>query len=762
MADRRGSRRAPERPKRDILRAPDIPAPSGPAITYRNEAVTPGLILRLWREGIATKQASRDRILRCRALRRMGEESLIQLNARWARRNPEAASWVVERREERKTLDSDLVARIGVIEPQFTREALGFTQTDDDHAEAFACYLEEWRQRSVPTQVSYRKLTEDGEHASIVLPSPDDMDGVPDFWEYLDEKAYERLDNLQKTDYELDANDRRGRYRKVKNGKPVINPKYDKGDPEASRQAHDEAVQRYLLHCAAANVRIVPALDCAPIFIRGKGTKRWELSALVERALYYISELQEAEYGWQGLGDRKLIPLAYNADGSRMRVLAGEVGTTNQVYLYTAYLVCRDEDGHKRPIVAYTVGAAATWDATSGSSDDPESVGLIDLYERYKLADGSCPALDGVALWDYHFGLHSEDDDADYYAEPYLWRFYHRIRSIEGNKTSINAATTQNAFTGHFYQPDDRLAEVAPEAVIETDGQLIVPKVPGPGEVEPSAGAVTPFAQARVGDDAYRTLQLDLMALQALTVGDQAASPGASGSSQIVRSELYQTTRRDIRDGVRDFVRSCGERQVRIWHAIYQRYSIPWPIQTTQQRPVGQTVHAGRVPLTYNPAWVGDGHFNLACDYPEEPNPVAVDLERSLKKDGLSTTEEVLRKNGVKDIPAMKMEILKDRIQESEPYLAAASLRLAQKRGDKDMVMVIKGLQQQQQLTKAGVPGTPAANGIPVSMLNRGSRPDGNGGGEGAPLASSQRGGEMAGVLNAANAQQQAQHSLVA
>ena len=757
-----------DRKQRDILRAADIPEPTGPPITYRNEKVTPGLILRLFREGMSTKKQSRNRILLCRAMRRMEVTSLIRLAPKWARRNPEAASWVVEHLEQRKTLDSDLVSRIGTIEPQFTREALGFTQRDDDNAEAFASYLEEWRLREVPTQIAYRKLVEDGEFASTCIPTPEDMDGIPDFFEYLDEKAYERLDSLQQTDYSPDANDRRGRYRKTKDGKPTVNPQYDRGDNggAASQQAHKDAVQRYLLHCSASAIRVIPALDCAPIVVRGKGKKRWELSALVERTLYYVSELQDAQYGWQGLGDRKLIPMAYNADGSRMRVLADEVGTANQLNLYTAYLLCRDEDGRKRPIIAYTVGGSSTWDAASGNEDDSESVGMIDLYDRYKLKDGSCPALDGMPLWDYHVGLHSEDDDFDYYAEPYLWRFYHRIHSIEGNKTSINAATTQNAFTGHFYQPDAALAEAAPEAVIEQDGELIVPTMPGPGEMMPAAGPVTPAIQARVGEDAYKTLSLDMGTLQALTAADQAASPAASGSAQIVRSEFYQTSKRDIRDGVLDFVRSVGERQVRIWHAIYQRYGIQWPIQTTQKRPVGQTIHQGRIPLAYNPDWVGDGHFHLACEYPEEANPVAVDLERSLQKDGLSTKEQVFKKNGVKDVPAFKAEILKDRIESSEPYLMAASMRLGQKRGDKELVTIIKGLQQQQKLTVAGVPGAP--NGVPMSALNRGPQampppmPPGGGGGQGAPLASAQRGGEKAGALSAANAQQQAQQSLVA
>lgn len=775
MAERRGSRRRPD-PLRSatgttddrVLRAAGIPEPSGPPLTYRNEAITPGLILRLWREGMSAKQHSRDRILKCRAMRRMEDSSLIKLVSSWERTNPEAASWVVEKLEHRKTFDRGLVAHVGVIEPEFSREALGFTITDDDHAESFASYLEEWRLRNVPTQAMYGKAAEDGEFATLVIPSADDMDGIPDFYEYLDEQAYARLDSVQKTDYKRDEDDRRGRYVKTdKDGRKQTNPKYKKldkdgkEDDEKSRKAHDDAVMRYLLHCSASNVRVIPALDCAPIFTAGKSQRRWELSALVERKLYYVSELQDAQYGWQGMGDRKLIPLAYNADGSRMRVLAGEVGTADQVYLYTAYILCRDEQGRKRPVIAYTVGAAATWDAASGHEDDPQSVGMIDLYDRYKLSDGTCPALDGVPLWDYHGGLHTEDDDPDWYWEPALWTIYHRIRSIEGNKTSINAATTQNAFTGHFYQPDAALAEVAPEAVIEQEGELLVPEMPRPGEMKPAAGAVTPAMQARVGDDAFKALSLDMMALQAVVQLDQPAAPGASGTSQMIRSELAQTAKRHIREGVLQAVRSIGERQVRIWHAIFQKYGIRWPIQTTQQKPVGQAIREGRQPLEYNPEWVGDGHFNLECLYPDEPNPVKVDMERSLKKDGLSTTERVLKANGIKDVEAFKMDMFKDRLQESPAYEMAMQLRVAQKRGDKDLVAVIKGLQAQQKMTPAGVPGMP--NGIPTSALNRPGEGRGGGAGrQGAPIASSMRGGQMAGQLAAAEAQQQAQAATVA
>jgi len=748
MAERRGSRRNDRPQGDDPERSALIPAPAGPAITYRREKLSPGLIIRLWRSGHSQRKNSRERILKVRSMRRKEHDSLIQLSPSWVRQNPEAASWARKTLHERVTLERDMIARVGAVEPEFACEPLGFLEQDDQYAEEKEAYLNEWRLRNVPVQAFNGKAVEDGEFGVAVLPVDVDMDGCPDFFDMLDQRAYDAMPEELRKEYKPDDADRRGRYvRTDKDGKKVKNPKFDKGTDDASRKAHDDAVQRYLLGKQASAVRLIPALDCVPIFTRGRGRNRWELTALVERTLYYAEELLEQGTGWSGMGDRKLIPMAYAADGSSMRVTSSEQGVNGQFYLYTAYLLCEDEDGRKRPVVTWTVGGASTWDSNAVNPDESESVGLIDLYERYKLPDGSCPALDGAPLWSYHGGLHTEDDDPDHYWSPWMWPLYDLIKSIEGNATAISAATAVNAFTGHLYRPDAKLAELSDEAFLEQDGELKKPRQPRSGEMEPAAGDVIPFAQASVGADAWRLMAADQQSLLMAVASDQPAGAGASGHAQVVNETLAKVGKRHVREGVLEAVVSCGEKQLRILKAIADKYDVRWPLQTVREKPVGQLGESrkGAEPLVFNPEWIGDGNYQnylLAAEYPVEENLARIDLERSLAKDGFGSFRDVQKARGKSDARRERIEVLKDQLLADPEYMLSFKLGIGQGRGDRRMVQRVKALQAEAKLAQAAVPG--ASNGVPTAALRRmGERPPGGGGSNGPGVAASSRGGIM-------------------
>ena len=732
-----------------------INEPTQPFLTFRGEKVTPGMILRLWRSGQRMKPQSRRRILKTRSWRRVEPESLTQLSSRWARQNPEAAARAQAVLHERVSLEREQIARIGAVEPEFKCEPLGFLKTDDDNAEAKEAYLEEWRvsPNGPPVQVYFGKGTEDGEYGRVRLPAHLDMDGCPDFFEYLSERAYNALpDDEDKKAYQKDDGDRRGRYVKLdKDGKKVKNPDFDKGDDEASKAAHEEAVQRYLLDKWASHGRVIPALDCAPIFSRGKGRDRWELTALVERSLHYIEELLEGEegYGVQGwrMGDRKLIPMAYNSDGTNMRLAATEIGSGDQHYVYTAYLMCRDEDGRKRPVIASTIGGSASWDASSGDPDDKDSAILLDLYEEFKRPDGSS-VLEGHPLWSYHFGLHTEDDDPDHYAQPWVCSLIPTCDRIEDTLTAINAATAVNAFTGHFYRPDAQLAEIAEEAFIEQDGDLKRPRMPKPGEIEAAGGEIFPAQQAVVGNDAWRQLEQDRLALQMAVAVDQPSSGGASGHAMVVGESLAKTGKRHIREGALEAVIRDGEDHLRILHAIFERYDVKWPLQTVQERPVGKLGEkkSGHTIVQYEPEWIGDGSsYRLTAEYPEEQNLARQDMEVNLAKNGFGSFKRVAAAMGEKDTQRARIEVLKDMMWRHPAYLDMAMLGVAQARGDRTMVQILKQLQAEQKITAQGVPGAP--NGVPTAMLNgpgaQKALPPGPGGVNGG-MGASARGGQMA------------------
>lgn len=743
-----------------------LPAPQDDPITWNGQTLSPGLILRLSRRAMSQRKRSRGRIFACRSLRRMDDDSLVTLNPAWVAKNPEAAGWVREVLEQRITLERDLIARIGKVEPEYDRKPEGHRKTEGDLAEECEAYLEEWRRQNVPIRRMSGKLVEDGEFALLTLPAHLDMDGCPDFFEMLDERAYGALPDERKGEYKRSETDRRKRYVRVDaDGAPKRNPRFDTGDDDEAHEAHDEAVRAYLLatNATASNVRIVPALDCAPVFVRGKANDAWELRALVERTLYYPEDAIAEGYGWRGMGDRLLVPLAYEADGSRMTVSEGEIGEQGQIYKYTAYLVCKDAQGRQRPISISTMGGTATWDSVSGNADDPESVMKVDYYEAFKTTgeDGREHGLEGP-LWSYHGGLGTDDDNPDHAWQPYMWAFYHRIRALEGVKTAINATTAVSAYTGYFEPIDPRFGEGdLAEAMLDADGGLKRTRMPAPGEIEPTLGpGPVPAQQARVGEDAWRVYAADMASLQQATAVDQAPTGGGpSGYSMVVQETIAQVTKADVREGTRAAVISAGEKHLKILAAVERKYGVRWPIQTVEERPVGEELREGVVPAAFDPAWIGDGRYTLKAEYPEEESLARIDLESALVLKGQSTIKRLAKAMGEKDTTSFRAELLKDKLHAMPETVIKAGIRLAKLAGDRDMQKLLE-LRQAQMMAPVDVPGVP--NGVPAGALRgqgerMAARPSGQGQ---APIASSIRGGIEAAEQGAATLQANAEAAM--
>jgi hypothetical protein len=727
-------------------------------ITWRGKTLGPKTIIDLWRDGAEHRaRESRRRIATVQGIRR--KTLRIKLSPSWVKRNPEAAAWIPHVMPERSTLERDLIARIAAVEPVYSRQAIGFTNAHTTFAEECEAYMEEYRQRSVPFQAFAGKGMEDGEYGRTTIPAPSDMEGIPDLFDKLTERAYTALKEAERSAYVKDEHDKRkgGRYVKVdkKSGAKQLNPQYERNaagqsraehakakakdeytpDKAKSEEAHADAVRRYLVHKDASTTRLIPAMDCVPYFVRGTGRERWKLAALVERVALDREDLLEADYGWVGMGDRLLLPRGYG--GAKY---AGTKG--GQVYLYTAYLCSRDDDGHDRPLICYTVGGAGTWtqDAIPDGPAQKDSLSIIDLYDEYGLQG---------PLWSYHGGLHTEDDETDFYYQPYLWAFVELILGIEGNKTSMNAANQSSSFTGHIYNPDAQLAAVLEDAVVDSNDQLRVPKVPMPGEIVPASGPVVPFSKAQVGDDAWKTYQSDMQALREATAIDQTGGDGPSGHALVVRSTLAQVAKRQIRDGALDATVACGQDHLKIVHAYWKRFGVKWPLATKQERAVGEEMREGLDVAEFNPEWVGeDGNYLLSAAYPAEENLARIDLEMNLAMQGFGSFESVQEARGKSDTMAERIRWLEDQIWRDPATIAAYKLRVAKLRQDAIGLKILK-LQQQDLMTKQGVPGM--ENGVPKAAI---SATTGSGG---PSIAARSRGGIQAAEMGAASNMQDAQ-----
>jgi len=722
------------------------------SITFQGRELTHDWLCELWKNASDQKLRRSERIRICQGMRR--KTATIRLSDSWVQRHPEAASWVVKVLPERRTLERDLIAGAGAVEPTYSRVALGPLDRDHDDAEECENYFEEWRKENVPFPTFIEKGAEDGEYGLVVLPTSVDMDGCPEFYDRLDERAWNALDDEQKAEYEPDDGDARGRYvRKAQDGKRAYNPAFDRDksgrprkaddksferDDAKSEEAHKQAVIRYLLkqEQGGVTVRMIPALDCAPFLVRGTKRERWKLHALIERTLYYPEELLEQGYGWQGMGDRLLVPQGYDA--------LRQTGQNGQFYLYTLYTVYvdpEDPDKIRRPIIAYSVGGKQTYYKTPRKGEDNgQGVAVIDLYEQF--------GLQGPFWW-YGGGMHTSDDDADYYWEPYLWPFVETLMTIEGMTTSINAATAVQAFTGYFHRPDAALvgAEgVDPEALLDAEtGELRKPKIPAAGEIETVTGEVNPANMASVGRDAWQVAQNELQSLRENTALERPAGGSASGHAQVVQETLAQTAKRHIREGALDATRFCGERAMMIFAAIAKTYGVNWPLQTTKERPVGSELRVGADVLEFDPDWVGDGEYKLTAEYPEEGNLAAVEQEASLAERGFGSFEDVQKARGKSDAETEWAKVLKWKVRQQPAYIEAITTRLAKRQGNKLMLQVLK-LQQQQKMTQQGVPGMDA--GVATAALRR----PGEGGGSGGPTAAqSALGGVVAGGMGTAS-----------
>lgn len=755
--------------------------------TLRGRELDHNWLVTLWQTGAKAKEHSRHRIEVCRDLRR--KTRTVKLAASWANKHSEAASWVVHVMSERRTLERDLKARVGAVKPAISRTAMGDLDTDVTLAERCERYLDEWKRQNVPIDTFNGKGVEDGEYAIVVVPANLDMDGSPDFFEYLDERAYQAKEDTEKGEYEQDDTDRRKRYvKKDKDGRKVPDARWDRDDrgrtreryesdtakeqsrtpnmrpepfrrdPKRSEQSHTDAVEKwrrnYLLDKRASNVRVIPALDCAPFFTRGKGAQRWELAALVERALFYPEELP-ASFGWKGMGDRALIPQGFDASRT--------TGQDGQWYLYTAYFTWIDDDGCERPIIAYSVGGQQTcWgdQEPDTETDEPETVAVIDLYEEYGLTG---------KLWSYHGGARTDDDDPDFYWEPYLWAYKEAIEGIEGITTAIKAATAVTAFTGHYHKPDAALLTADPqlaEALIDSaTGGLEKPTMPAAGEIETMVGDIHPAQQATISADAWRVQQFEMQSLRDNTAFERTSgSGGSSGHAMLVADTLAKVAQRYVREGTLDATVSAAEKHLRILHAIYQKHGVRWPIATTKERPVGAEIANAEDVDEFDPAWVvkdGKVNYRLTAHYPEEENLARIDLARAEFKDGTGSFEDLVAAKGKADPETEWAKVLKDRIRQHPSYIEEQVARLAKLRGNKRMLQILK-LQADQRMTQQGIPGF--EGGLPAAALNRGAaQAQGGGGGGGGPtMASSVRGGVEAGQMAVASRQADANAQLMA
>lgn len=760
-----------QRPGDDSYANSVLVEPVEDAITWRGAKVTPARLVEIFTRNWERAEWDKKNVKRARDFRR--GDLVITLDKDFATDHPEL-SWVVTKMIERGTLEAEQIARATSVLPKVSRVALGERETDDRHAEQFERYMQDWVEQYVPRKESGIKLIEDGSHGGSVLPAEIDLGGEPDYYDRLDERAYKALKRDERGGYSKDEKDKKQRYvRRDDAGDMVPHSKWDRDksgrpkdtasdgfqrDEGKSQEAHDKARERYLANQQAINVRIIRSMDAVPIWGPGKGREPFELLAIIERRLVSVEDALGDDLGWKGFGNRKLIPQGYNDTRT--------TGQNGEYYLYTLYCTSKDDDGCEHPLIISCLGGFGTWSTSSrypsGTEGGKDSVVVIDLYKTHGLKG---------PRWTWVGGQSSGDDDPYHRTRPWLQWFIDEIMSIEGTTTALKASTALNAYTGYNYTPDAALSKVDPESLLETlpagGKRLRQPVLAKPGRIATNAGTITPQMAANVSSDAWQLSATSMAHLMAVASG--ATPDGASGSALLVDQGIKAANQAQVRDGMSAFVKFCGEAGAETFAALSETHKVDWPLASTKKPAVGPDGKSSKISRpyrtisTFNVEWLGDEkNVKLTAAFPSELNLARADFMRALKKDRLASFDDVQDELGRDDAFDVRLAIAKDDLWDMPENIALFNQRVAEIVGNRKLLKILR-LKAAQQMQDGGVPGM--AQGIPSSMLKR--RQDvmdkqavngqGGGGSGGPPLASSMRGGEKAGAMNAARDAQQAQ-----
>jgi hypothetical protein len=604
---------------------------------------------------------SRARIRRAEMVRRDMEQ--VYADQAWVDNYGEdPADWVQPSLPERKTLTRNLTNALSEAEPFIERRALGDTDTDKDDANL----LEQWSNASMTVLYDHEEVigkgVEDGEFPTLVLPEPASLLGCPQY---------------------MEPDGKGGRRVKAKYGPDL-----------SGRKKHRQEMLRYFADHPPIVVRHPSALDCAPVLVHGRRGTRFECTGLFVRTLYDVGEL-EKRYEWSKLvGDRELIPRAFDS-GSMY-------GRDGQVYLYEAFMLGDpeiDDDGipHARPFIVYCVGGMPTRRRDDVATDQ-DSVVVIDLWEEYGI---------DYPLWDYDWALHTNDDDPDFRGLPFLDPLIPTLLNLELLLLADHAQTYENAFSGH-------VTELPPGENAETwmnGGKFVQIHKPQTGEVSIVPGPVKPFVGAPTGDGAKRLEEFHLGALRTNTPDEaQFGGSGDAGSGRqlVVERGLFHTAHRQVPAfGLRKarFVATtilklaCGLARGE-WKGMKAGVNLAFEINV--EAIPGGSDREGTDLVELNDRWVGD-NYDLKAVYPSRGNLAEVGQLSELYDKGQASWDRLMEAQGISNPDAERVKTALDDWWKSDEGKAELREYALKRSGRTEQAAKLKAIRDQQ-MTPGGMP----------------------------------------------------------
>lgn len=601
---------------------------------------------------------------------------------------------------ERRTLESHIRQTLEANEPIYTRSVYGGRESDEtnsDWIEAFAAGL---YAQLVDFGTIIGKLTEDGEKATILQYSLDYLLALPDPSDRITPDEWKKLPAADQDDWsEVRLSGGRVSYRRYKQqywrdaeGRKLSDPYYRKYSDDgekaefkrnelATRRAWREHKKALAEGQLPLEVRHIPALDVAPVLVRGTKKQRWECRGLVIRNRFEESNLLAQGLAWF---DTKgvLVQRGYNADRTTGRF----------VDLYEAHVwLENDETGQMDPCVIYEIdGARETYSCGNDGNLGPA---VINLREQY--------GLDFLPVH-YGHGAHSTADDPDLYGFPVMEPMLALILNMEDNRTSFNVHHRKYAYSKLAVQLNDKispstylLADGSPKKLDVNADMIYLPGPVGPMIAPPSPEGVH---------------ELDQMYQQALATNTPSApdsNTDASGHSLTVQGGYFKAANGHILEGAREEVEWIGTTAMKMLAALEEKHKIRASVQPADEIPAD--AHPSiqkKAIIEFDSRWF-KGNYQIKAVYPKVGNLAEIQQEADLKERGLSTFRRVMEKKGVQSVFNERVEVAADQWWESDQGKKFLELEALKRRGDAERV----------QMLEAQIKGDMQPNGLPTAAI---------------------------------------------
>ena len=678
-----------------------------------------------------------DRILFTRAIR----NSEITVSIADSQISDKDVNFVAYVSPERRSIESHMRQSWSSNVPVCERTRLDDSDEGMKKADMAEAFAESLKQEIIAFDAIIGKLVEDGEVAVVLQYELDYLLASPSPSDIKTAEEYEKLPKKEQEDWtEIRLSEDRRSYRRYKQeywrdnvGRRSNDRMYRElqtdgtrrkfiRDPEQTRKAWKSHQQAISEGKVPVRVRLIPALDCAPLLIRGTKNRRWECRGVAIKSSFEESDLIAQGLWWTG-AQGMLTPLGFDTEQTNGRV----------VDLYEAHVYLQDEYGQMVPCVVYSVDGRPTWCKTDNGD---LLAAVINLKEEY--------GLDRIPA-NYFWGAHTEDDNPDMYGFPVIEPLAYTILNREGTRTAFQTHLRKYAFSKLAVTPDPKIDSAAYTNAdgslrdLDLDAEIVM--LPGP--VGPMVSPPPPTA----------VLALDNMYTQDLqgnTPSDPITGQGgssASGHSLNVQKAAFNAANSHVLEGARDCVEWIVTTTLGMLGALEEVFGLRATVYPSDTVPTAGQSRKNKAVLEFDSRWF-DGNYRMKAVYPNVGNLAEVQQTMDLYERGGASFEDLCDVRGKKSVMEERIKIMLDKWWNSPPGMQTLFIEVLKRRGSIEQAQLLEA-QLNKEIQPGGLPTAaipPELQAIAAQMGSGGAGAAGNPSLGAMPGAAGQQQSDVAGM----------------